>query len=112
MDKHDTPRRGRPRKVLPDASGEPSIPTAPDDAHRDGEIGFREPETDRSPAPSRWADVIAKINALSGSGMYVTQLHTRDNRTGQYELENGHAVINGNQEEDFLVTSDGVKHPV
>jgi hypothetical protein len=44
--------------------------------------------------------------------MYVTQLHTRDNRQGQYELENGHAVIHGNQEEDFLVTSDGVKHPV
>jgi hypothetical protein len=42
----------------------------------------------------------------------VTQVHTRDNRTGFYELENGHAVMHGNQDTDFVVTSDGTKHPV
>ena len=56
--------------------------------------------------------MIVKITALSDSGKFVTQLHTRDNRDGQYELDNGFAVIHGNQEDDFLVTSDGVKHPL
>lgn len=55
--------------------------------------------------------MIAKIGSLTESGQYVTQVHTRDNRNGQYETENGFAIMHGNQDEDFLVTSDGIKHP-
>jgi len=65
-----------------------------------------------APEPSCWAELIQTINRLVESGKYVTQVHTRDNRTGFYELENGHAVMHGNQDTDFVVTSDGTKHPV
>ena len=76
-----------------------------------GEVAFTAPDPSRAPAPSRWAELIAKIGSLTESGQYVTQVHTRDNRNGQYETENGFAIMHGNQDEDFLVTSDGIKHP-
>lgn len=111
MDENDTPRRGRPRKVVHDADGGQSLPARVEDAHRDGAVSFvasHEP----APAPSRWVDLIAKINALAESGQYVTQVHTRDNRSGVYETLNGNAAMHGNAGDDFVVTSDGVKHPL
>lgn len=57
-------------------------------------------------------ELIAKINALAESGQYVTQVHTRDNRSGAYETLNGDAQMHGNADDDFVVTSDGVKHPL
>lgn len=111
MEEFTPKKRGRPRTVMePVASSQVLLPQS-DDARGDGEIGFRD-SANGSPAPSRWAELIQKITALSNAGSFVTQLHTRDNRHGQYELDNGSAVIHGNQDDDFLVTSDGVKHPL
>lgn len=46
-------------------------------------------------------------------GAVITQVHTRDNRSGIHEMDGGAtASLIGNQEDDFVVTSDGVKHPL
>jgi hypothetical protein len=54
--------------------------------------------------------LIAEINRLSELGLLVTQVHTRDNRSGFYETDYGNAIMHGNAEDDYLVTSDGVAH--
>lgn len=82
----------------------------PSDDGGNREVDFVAADPDRTPAPSRWAELIKRITALSESGKVVTQLHTRDSRSGFYELENGNAVIHGNGEEDYLVTADGTRH--
>lgn len=83
----------------------------PDLDGNDREASFVAADPNRAPAPSRWAELIAKINALTEKpGTYVTQVHTRDNRSGIYETENGSAAIHGNGNDDFLVTSDGKRH--
>lgn len=105
-------RPGRPRKVVPDAQGSGEVQVASGVDGDDREADFVAADPDRTPAPSRWAELIQKIGQLADSGHYVTQVHTRDNRSGTYETANGDAAMHGNAESDFVVTSDGVKHPV
>ncbi len=80
------------------------------------EAAFVAADPDRTPQASRWAELIQKINDLTESRThYVTQVHTRDpqgNRAPIYETHTGTAAVFWNQETDFLVTSDGKKHPV
>lgn len=49
---------------------------------------------------------------MTDAGHLVTQVHTRDNRSGIYETICGNAIMHGNADDDFLVTSDGVRHPL
>lgn len=112
MEEVTTPRRGRPRKTPVDVGGAGSVQAVPDLDGQHGEADFVAADSSRTPAPSRWAELIQKINELADAGHYVTQVHTRDNRAGSYETANGDAAMHGNAEEDFVVTSDGMKHPV
>lgn len=105
-------RRGWARKVVPDAQGAGKIQGVPGLDGDDREADFVAADPDRTPAPSRWAELIQKIGQLADSGHYVTQVHTRDNRSGTYETANGDAAMHGNAESDFVVTSDGMKHTV
>ena len=108
----EIPRKGpgRPRKVVPDAASAGEIQGAPSDDGQHGEIAFHAADPSRTPAPSRWAELIAEINRLSELGLLVTQVHTRDNRSGFYETDYGNAIMHGNAEDDYLVTSDGLRH--
>lgn len=113
MEENLSQRRGpgRPRKVVPDTQGVAEIQVLPSIDGGDGEIAFVEAEPSRSPAPSRWVELTVKALELDET-QFVTQIHTRDNRSGMHSLYKGEAVIIGNQESDFLVTSDGTIHNI
>ena len=110
MEELASKRSGRPRKVVEHVASESQVPAALANAYRNGEVGFVQADTARTPAPSRWGELIARINELTQAGLLITQVHTRDNRFEPYETETCVAVMHGNAEDDYLVSSSGQIH--
>lgn len=120
MDEQPPKRRGRPRKVVPDALSSQEVsqlpehddPNGPDGSEPDqGSDSQTRPAFEFVPARRLTFDELAVLaHTLSLQGHLVTQIHHREQAPEIWRFGDIGAATHSGADADYVVTSDGVRH--
>ena len=101
-----SPRRGRPRKAIPDGARSGEVQDL-----RGGDGGQREAADQRSHRLVEFSRLAELAEALSNRGQIVTQIHTKG-QGQEWSFWGVGCHVHSHSDVDCVVTTDGKRHMI